>query len=197
MLVVELNSTGDGLSQSKSRGLGLDVLELVPLFLSHVLSDQRVLGGNEGEVTEVFLLEFLVLLPESVDTVNHLLYQLNLRVSESVFVGDVISESSLSTRFTTGSTGLQVQLFTTLLQSLNAVLGPSRKVDVYRGPHTSTKVGWARVDVTELLRQLEVLARLGLDTLLDSLDSAVKVKSSLNNALNVSNTIVLNEVVRL
>ena len=50
MLVVELNSTGDGLSQSKSRGLGLDVLQLFPFVLGDVLGNKGVLGLDNGEV---------------------------------------------------------------------------------------------------------------------------------------------------
>ena len=41
----------------------------------------------------VLLLELNVLLPEGVDSVNHDLDQLNLGVSETVLVGDVISVS--------------------------------------------------------------------------------------------------------
>merc|ERR1712226_1514436 len=109
------------------------------------------------------LLEFLVFVPQSIDTVNHLLDQLNLRVSEPVLVGDVIGESSLATRLSTGSTGLQVQLLAASLQLVNAVLGPARQVNVDGGPHASTKVGGARVDVTEPLIKTEVLARFLLE----------------------------------
>ena len=38
----------------------------------------------------MLLLESLVLLPESVDAINHGLDEGNLRVSQSVLVGDVI-----------------------------------------------------------------------------------------------------------
>merc|ERR1719180_368637 len=67
--------------------------------------------------------------------------------------------------------GLQVKLLTTSLQLVDAVLGPARQVNVDGGPHTSTKVGGARVDVTEPLIEAEVLARLLLDRVLDSLDT--------------------------
>merc|ERR1711936_443680 len=136
-----------------------------------MLGNKRVLGGNEGEVTEVGLLVLLVLLPQGVDTVNHLLDQLNLRVSEPVLVGDVIGVSGLATGLSTGSTGLQVQLLAASLQLVNAVLGPARQVNVDGSPHASTKVGGAGVDVTELLAKAEVLARLSLDRVLDSLDT--------------------------
>ena len=39
------------------------------------------------------------------------------------------------------------------------------------GPHASAQVGGAGVDVAELLGQLEVLARLSLDAVTDSLDA--------------------------
>ena len=38
----------------------------------------------------VLLLELQILLPQGVDSVNHDLDELNLRVSETVLVGDVI-----------------------------------------------------------------------------------------------------------
>jgi len=119
----------------------------------------------------VLLLEFQVLLVQSVDTVNHGLDKLDLGVSQSVLVGDVISVSGLATRFTTGATGLDSEFLAPLLQSWETLLGPSGEVNVDRGPHASTQVGGAGVDVAELLRQLEVLARLSLNTVLDSLDA--------------------------
>ena len=41
----------------------------------------------------MFLGEFLVLLDKCVDSVNHLLNELHLRVAESVLVGDVVSDA--------------------------------------------------------------------------------------------------------
>ena len=38
-------------------------------------------------------LELLVLLPERVHTINHLLYQLHLGVAKAVFVGDVVGHA--------------------------------------------------------------------------------------------------------
>ena len=119
----------------------------------------------------VLLLEFQVLLVQSVDTVNHGLDKLDLGVSQSVLVGDVISVSGLATRFTTGATGLDSEFLTPLLQSWETLLGPSGEVNVDRGPHASAQVGGAGVDVAELLGQLEVLARLSLDAVTDSLDA--------------------------
>jgi len=122
----------------------------------------------------VLLLELQVLLVQGVDTVNHGLDKLDLGVSQSVLVGDVISVSGLATRLTAGATGLDGELLAPLLQGWETLLGPAGQVNVDRGPHASAQVGGAGVDVSELLRQLEVLARLSLDALLDSLDATGK-----------------------
>merc|ERR1712223_1042940 len=185
VLVVELNGTSDGLDEGEAGGLGLDSLELLPLVLGDVLGNEGVLGLDGGErsidlgrhwlvLARVTSGEGLVFLPQGVDTVNHLLDKLNLRVSEPVLVGDVVGVSGLATRLSTGATGLQGQLLATSLQFGNAVLGPARQVNVNRGPHTSSKIGWARVNVTESLIEAEVLARLLLDRVLNSLDTLGK-----------------------
>merc|ERR1719510_410762 len=156
VLVVELNSASDGLDQGESGSLGLDSLELLPLVLGDVLGNKRVLGldGGEGSVclsrhclvfASITSREGLILLPEGVDAINHLLDELNLGVSEPVLVGDVVGVSSLATRLSTSATGLQVELLATSLQLVNAVLGPARQVNVDRGPHASTQVGGAGV----------------------------------------------------
>merc|ERR1712240_230818 len=182
VLVVELNSASDGLDEGEAGGLGLDSLELLPLVLGDVLGNEGVLGLDGGErpidlgrhwlvLARVTSGEGLVFLPQGVDTVNHLLDQLNLRVSEPVLVGDVVGVSGLATRLSTGATGLQVKLLATSLELVNAVLGPAGQVDVDGGPHASAKVGGAGVDVAVLLIQAEVLARLLLHRVLDSLDT--------------------------
>ena len=117
------------------------------------------------------LLELKVLLPESVDGVNHDLDQLDLGVSQPVLVGDVVGVSSLATGLAAGATGLDSQLLTPGLQLVNGLLGPSGQVNVDGGSHASAQVGGARVDVSVLLGQSVVLARLSLDGLLDSLDA--------------------------
>merc|ERR1712032_1174945 len=93
------------------------------------------------------------------------------RRSKPVLVGDVVGVSSLATRLSTGSTGLQVKFLATSLQLVNAVLGPARQVNVNRGPHASAEVGGAGVDVTILLIETEVLASLSLNGVLDGLDT--------------------------
>ena len=50
VLVVELHGDSDGLVEGEARCLGLDVLQLLPLVLSDVLGNKRVLGLDDGEV---------------------------------------------------------------------------------------------------------------------------------------------------
>jgi len=131
----------------------------------------------------VLLLELNVLLPEGVDSVNHDLDQLNLGVSETVLVGDVISVSSLTARFSAGSTGLNSELLASCLELVNSLLGVSGKINVDGGSHASSKIGWAGVDVSVLLGEGIVLARLGLDGIANSLDSTGKTSE---DSLDVS-----------
>merc|ERR1719369_1670555 len=49
MLVVELNSASNSFGKSESRGLGLDILQLVPPVSSDMFGHQRVSGLNDGE----------------------------------------------------------------------------------------------------------------------------------------------------
>jgi len=124
----------------------------------------------------VLLLPLKILGPEGVDGVNHDLDQLHLGVAKTVLVGNVISASSLATGLSTGSTGLNIELFTASLQFVNGLLCPSGKIDVDRGTHTSSKIGGAGVDVSVLLGEGKVLAALSLDRVSDSLDSTGKTR---------------------
>lgn len=120
----------------------------------------------------VLLLPLEVLLPEGVDTVNHDLDQLNLGVSKTMLVGDVVGVASLSAGFSPGSTGLDGELLASGLQLVNSLLGPPGKVDVHGSAHAGSKIGGAGVDVAVLLIQTEVLANLSLDAVADGLDSS-------------------------
>ena len=120
----------------------------------------------------VLLLELQILLPQSVDGVNHDLDQLDLRVSQPVLVGDVVGVASLTPGLSTGTTGLDGQLLTASLQLVHALLGPAGQVHVDGGSHAGAEVGGAGVDVAVLLGQSVVLAGLSLHGLLDSLDAA-------------------------
>jgi len=131
----------------------------------------------------VLLLELKILLPESVDGVNHDLDELNLGVSKTMLVGDVISVTSLTAGLSAGSTGLDGKLLASGLELVNGFLGPSGKVIVDGGSHACSKIGWAGVDVSVLLGESVVLARLSLDGISNSLDSTGKTSE---DSLDVS-----------
>merc|ERR1719273_575688 len=128
--------------------------------------------GNVVFLHSVLLLQFKILLPKDIDSVNHGLDELNLRVTQTMFVGNVVSVTGLSTRLSTSTTGLKTKTFTPGLQGINAVLGPAGQVNVDGGTHTSTQVGGARVDITEFGADLEVLSRFSLNGISDSLDAS-------------------------
>jgi len=86
----------------------------------------------------VLLLPLEILLVQGVDTVNHDLDQLNLGVSQTVLVGDVISATSLATGLASGTSGLDSQLLASSLQLVNRLLGPAGEVNVNGGTHTSS-----------------------------------------------------------
>ena len=131
----------------------------------------------------MFLLELQVFFINHVNTINHALDQFDLRISQTMLVRNVICNTSLATRFTTGSTGLETHAVASGLQSINGVLGPSGEVDVDGCTHTSSQVGWARVDITEFGGDLEVLARFSLDGISDSLDTPGE---TLENTLDIT-----------
>jgi len=124
----------------------------------------------------MLLLPLKILSPQSVDSVNHDLDKLDLGVAETVLVGDIIGAASLATRFSSGSTGLNIELFTTSLELVNRLLGPSGKINVDRSTHTSAKIGGTGMDVSVLLGEGKVLATLSLDRVSDSLDSTGKTR---------------------
>jgi len=124
-----------------------------------------------------------ILFVESVHSINHLLHQLHFTVSQPMLVGDVIGDSSLSSRFTTSSTGLEVKLFTSSSEDLGTKLGPAWEINVDRGSHASSKVSWAGVDVTIPFIQHEIMTRFLLDRILHSLDTSCQ---SVEHLLNVT-----------
>jgi len=119
----------------------------------------------------VLLLQFKILLPESIDTVNHGLNQLNLGVAQAVLVGNVIGVAGLTTRLTTGTTGLQAENLAPGLQTVDAVLGPAGQVYVDGGAHASAQVGGAGVNIAELGAEQEFLAAFGPDGIADGLNA--------------------------
>ena len=50
VLVVKLNRDSNGLVEGEARGLGLNILELLPFVLGDMLGDQGVGGSDDGEV---------------------------------------------------------------------------------------------------------------------------------------------------
>merc|ERR1712142_759286 len=70
-----------------------------------------------------------------------------------------------------------------LVEDVDTLLGVSGQVDVDGSSHASAQVGGARVNVAELGGNLEVLAALGLDGVLDSLDASGE---PLEDALDVT-----------
>jgi len=122
----------------------------------------------------VFLGKFSVFLNKSIDTINHLLHQLDFRISQSMLVGNVISNASLATRFSSGSSGLKVKLLAPVLKFVEALLGPSWEVDMDGGSHASAEVGGAGVDVPVLGVKHELTTRLGSDGVSHSLDTSGK-----------------------
>merc|ERR1711970_1191912 len=134
----------------------------------------------------MLLLEISVLSNKGVDTINHLLHQLHLRVAKPVLVGDVIGHTGLSTRFSPGSTGLKMKFFTPGLKSFESFLGVSREVNMDRCSHTSSQVGWAGVDITILGVKHEVLSRLSFNRISNSLDATGK---TIENTSDISSTL--------
>ena len=63
------------------------------LSKSHQGFNKIILNTCNIRLEIMFLGEFLVLLDQGVDSVNHLLNELHLRVSESVLVGDIVSDT--------------------------------------------------------------------------------------------------------
>jgi len=195
VLVIKFNSTGNSLDEGESRGLGFDSLQLLPLILGDMRGNKRMFGLNVGEwsiglsrhspvhFNSTTGLQFLVFLPELVDSVNHLLDKLDLRISQSVLVRDVISVTSLTTRFSTSTTRLEMKLLTSFLELLHTVLGPSWEVNMHGSSHASTKIGWAGMDVTVFGVETEVLSRLLFDGVTNSLDASGE---SLKDTLDIS-----------
>ena len=124
----------------------------------------------------MFLLELLILLPQGVNTVNHDLDELNLGVSQPVLVGHVVCAAIEATRLTTGPSGLDSKLFTSLLQGIQSLLGVSREINHDGSSHSSPQVSRTGVDEAVLLRQSEVLSTLFLYRFTHSLDTSDKTR---------------------
>ena len=64
-----------------------------------------------------------------------------------------------------------MKLLTPFLQLVHTVLGVSGKVNMDRSSHASSKIGGAGMDVPVLSVKHEVLTRLSLNTVSNSLDT--------------------------
>ena len=66
------------------------------IFLQFSSKDFEVVGKfveSKTNLHSVLLLQFKILLPEGIDTINHGLDELDLRVTKTMFVGNVIGVS--------------------------------------------------------------------------------------------------------
>ena len=80
-------------------------------------------------------------------TFYHLMDMFNLRVVHAVLFGDAISDGNLTSRFSSGSTRLQMKFFAFRLQILQTICSSTRKVNKDRYTHSSDQISWARVDI--------------------------------------------------
>ena len=95
-------------------------------------------------------LEGLLDIDESVDSIDHVLDEVSLRLAESSSVGD-IEDSVVGLRVLSMDTSnLHLVLVRNVVELL-LLLHQLWQVDVHRGSHCGTKVGWARGDVTEMV----------------------------------------------
>lgn len=64
----------------------------------------------------VFFLQIFIFSDEGIDSADHSLDELNFTVSKSMFIRDIIKVSSVTTRFSSGSSGLESKGFTSSLE---------------------------------------------------------------------------------
>merc|ERR1712142_105092 len=150
---------------------------------SYMFSYKTVFGLDlriEG-INSMLLLQLNVFSVESIDSINHTLDKLDLRVSQTVLVGDVICNTCLSTRFSTSSTGLNLELFTSCFKSIQTFSSPARKISMDRSSHTSTQVGGTGVNISIFGINCKFFARLRFNRISNSLNTPSKTcKYSLN-----------------
>ena len=129
----------------------------------------------------MLLLKLDIFLDQGVDPVNHALDQLHLGVSQAMFVGDVVGDSSLTSGLSSGASRLNLELLASLLQTWQTFLGVTWQINMNRGSHPGAQVGGAGVDVAILGVQHELLPRLLLDTVTHSSDATSQtIKHSLH-----------------
>merc|ERR1719365_579100 len=79
--------------------------------------------------------------------------------------------------------GLKMKFLASGLELVNTKLSPSWEINMNRCSHSSTKIGWARMDVSILGIKAEILSRFLLDRVTNSLDSSCK---SLKDTLDIT-----------
>jgi len=89
-------------------------------------------------------------LHESFDTVDHILDKALLGFSESPSVGDIV-DTVISLGVLSMNTSLLDIVLIADSVDLRLILGQLWKSDMHGSSHGSTKVGWARGNVTEML----------------------------------------------
>jgi len=142
--------------------------------------------GNES-VEGLALGGELLHLDEEGDTVADELQELDLGISDTIGVGDIVGAVVGGSVDTTGTTLLETEEVQDLVQLL-LVLGQAGELDVDAGAKSGSQVGWASQDVAEMLVphvRVTALLHQGLDlgktvaeTLEDSPDVATLLHSN-------------------
>ena len=101
--------------------------------------------------------ELLLSLNHSLDTVVHVLDEVNLRAAESSQVGNIVNVIISLGVLTVSTTNLNVVLGSDSLE-LFLFVSELGELDVDRGTETGTEVGGARGDVAEVV----IVSKLGL-----------------------------------
>ena len=100
----------------------------------------RSLGGCKG----------LLGLNHGLDTIVHVLNEIFLRAAETSLVGDIVNSVSALRVLTVATTDLDVVFVSNSLE-LFLLRAEKWQLDVHGGSQGSSKVGWARGDVTEMV----------------------------------------------
>ena len=168
---------------SKGSRAGLKNVSLLGQLVSFILQTKENLRFLLISRQESFKIN------RSFFTFYHLLYMFNFRVVGSVLFGDVISDASLTIRFSSGSTGLQVKFLALCLQGLQTICGPARMISVDRCTHSSTGAVWAGVDKSIQVIKHGGPVRCSIYMVSDSLgisSGAFRNSSEVSSILNVS-----------
>jgi len=139
-----------------------------------------LLLGDEG-LEGLAIGSQLLHLDEEGDTVADHLEELDLRVANAVSVGDIVGAVSGGSVDTTGTTLLKTEFVEDVIELL-LVLGKAGKLDVDTGTETSSEIGWASEDESEMLIPHVLVATL----LHEGLDLGQALAETPEDALDVS-----------